>query len=113
MSDDTTSPALQAVLDSTPEIEAEPVMTADDARIAVLRSVAEQLDASIAAAQADLEARFPAGSPATPESTNIARCAIATLELRDTLLLRAKVIEKDNRPRILRPERNLKVVRPS
>jgi hypothetical protein len=89
-----------------------PAMTPDQARATLCRSVAAQLEESIKRAEADLDARQAApGFEPTPETNNIALTTLAALELRDSLLLSAKQFDKASRPRILRPERSVRIVR--
>jgi hypothetical protein len=89
-----------------------PAMTPDEARATLCRSVAAQLEESVRRAEADLDARQAApGFEPTPETNNIALVTLATLELRDSLLVSAKQFDKSSRPRILRPERSVRIVR--
>jgi hypothetical protein len=89
-----------------------PAMTPDEARATLCRSVAAQLEESVRRAEADLDARQAApGFEPTAETNNIALVTLATLELRDSLLLSAKQFDKSSRPRILRPERSVRIVR--
>jgi hypothetical protein len=89
-----------------------PAMTPDEARATLCRSVAAQLEESVKRAEADLDARQAApGFEPTPETNNIALVTLATLELRDMLLVSAKQFDKASRPRILRPERSVRIVR--
>jgi hypothetical protein len=89
-----------------------PAMTPDEARATLCRSVAAQLEESVKRAEADLDARQAApGFEPTPETNNIALVTLATLELRDMLLVSAKQFDKADRPRILRPERAVRIVR--
>jgi hypothetical protein len=93
-------------------IKSVPAMTPDQARATLCRSVAAQLEESVKRAEADLDARQAApGFEPSPETNNIALVTLATLELRDSLLLSAKQFDKSSRPRILRPERSIRVVR--
>jgi hypothetical protein len=87
-------------------------MTPDEARATLYRSVAQQLEESFRRAEADLDARqaVPGFEP-NAETNNIALVTLATLELRDSLLLSAKQFDKASRPRILRPERSVRIVR--
>jgi hypothetical protein len=89
-----------------------PAMTPDEARATLCRSVAAQLEESAKRAEADLDARLAVpGFEPTPETNNIALVTLATLELRDSLLVSAKQFDKSSRPRILRPERSVRIVR--
>jgi hypothetical protein len=87
-------------------------MTPDEARATLCRSVAAQLEESVRRAEADLDARQAApGFEPTAETNNIALTTLAALELRDMLLVSAKQFDKSSRPRILRPERSVRIVR--
>jgi hypothetical protein len=86
-----------------------PAMTPDEARATLCRSVAAQLEESIKRAEAGLAGHED--EEPTPERHNIALTTLAAMELRDSLLVSAKLFDKASRPRILRPERSVRIVR--
>ncbi|HEY6009038.1 MAG TPA: hypothetical protein VIU40_12005 [Geobacteraceae bacterium] len=94
---------------------AEPaLLSAPEARIRVYREVAAFLEKNVAAAEAHLASLFPEGppDPVPVEAANVASATLAAIELKDSLLITAHKMEKAlNRPRILRPERSIKIAR--
>lgn len=95
-------------------LEPPPLLAPATARIRVYREVAAFLEKNITTAEAHLAKLFPecAPDPVPVEAANIASATLAAIELKDSLLITAHELEKAlNRPRILRPERSIKVVR--
>jgi hypothetical protein len=87
----------------------ERVLTMDEARAQVCRSLALMLTKSIADTEAELKKAKDAGQNGIPEETG-RRIVAAARELGVQLINTARKLD---RPRILRPERSLKIVRPS
>lgn len=85
----------------------ERVLSMDEARAQVCRSVADMLERSIDETEAELQKALAAGQAGPAEKTG-ARVVVAARELRAQLITTARKLD---RPRILRPDRSIKVVR--
>lgn len=85
----------------------ERVLTRDEARAQVCRSIAEMLVQSIEATEEELKKAIDAGQVGNAEKTG-ALIVQAAREMREMMIATARKLD---RPRILRPERSMKVIR--